>query len=95
MGLLNPVTKIDYSAIANSHTLQLITARTKSSHSTVFTGCCLVTAPNAVDSSASVFTLMHETSAPVAVYRISARVQKPYTKLKVKPNNLIWLYKEL
>jgi hypothetical protein len=43
------------SSIANAHNLQLTTARTKFSHSVVFTSC-VVTASNAVDLSASVFS---------------------------------------
>jgi hypothetical protein len=46
----------NYRAIANSHTQQYITARTKSSGSSVFTSRCLVTASKAVDPSTSVFT---------------------------------------
>jgi hypothetical protein len=55
--LLQNVTASNYSAIANSHTLQFTTARTK-----IFSVCCvftsrrLVTASNAVASLASVFT---------------------------------------
>jgi hypothetical protein len=52
---LQNVTTSNCSAIANSHTLQFATALIKSSHSAVFTGCDLVTASNAVTSSASAF----------------------------------------
>jgi hypothetical protein len=47
-----PTTASNYRAIANSHTQQFTIARTKFSVSCVFTSCCLVTASNAVDSSA-------------------------------------------
>jgi hypothetical protein len=50
------VTASTYGAIANSHTLQFITARTKSSVCCVLTSRYLLTAFNAVASSASVFT---------------------------------------
>jgi hypothetical protein len=53
---LKNVTISNYSAIANSLTVKFTTARTKSSHSAVFSNRCLVTAYNAVASSASVFT---------------------------------------
>jgi hypothetical protein len=54
--LLHNVTTSNSSAITNSHTLQFTTACTKSFQSTVFTSHRLVTASNATDSSASVFT---------------------------------------
>jgi hypothetical protein len=55
---LQIVTITNHSAIANSHTLQFTTARTKLSQSaTVFTGC-LITASNAVALTASVFTFI-------------------------------------
>jgi hypothetical protein len=63
MGLINgsiehveTVTISNYSAIANSHTLQFSTARIKSSQSAVFTSRYLVTASNVVASSVFVFT---------------------------------------
>jgi hypothetical protein len=46
--LIQPVNTIDYSAIADSHTLEFSIALTKSSQSAVFTGHCLATAPNNV-----------------------------------------------
>jgi hypothetical protein len=53
--LLHVVTTGNSRAFANSHTLLLTTAPTKSSEF-VFTSCCLVTAPNNTASSASVFS---------------------------------------
>jgi hypothetical protein len=52
---LQIVTTSNYSAIANSHTLQFITARSKSSQSAVFNSRCLVTASNDGRSPYSVF----------------------------------------
>jgi hypothetical protein len=52
---LQIVTANNYSALANSYTLQFTTAGTKSSQSAVYTSR-LVTASNAVDLSTSVFT---------------------------------------
>jgi hypothetical protein len=57
IGLLQIVTTINYSAIANSHTLQFTTARTKFFVCCVFTRRCMVTDPNSVDFSASVFNI--------------------------------------
>jgi hypothetical protein len=53
---LELVTTCNYSAIANSHTLKFPSALIKFSVCCVFTSRCLVTASNAVASSASVFT---------------------------------------
>jgi hypothetical protein len=50
------LTTSDYSAIVNSHILQLNAARTVFSVCCIFNGCRLVTVSNAVASSASVFT---------------------------------------
>jgi hypothetical protein len=51
---LQIVTTSNYSAVANSHTLQFTTARTKSSHSFFsLSSRCLATASNAVDPSFS------------------------------------------
>jgi hypothetical protein len=55
---LQIVTTSKYSAVANSHTLQFITARTKSAQSAVFTSRCLVTTSNAVASSTSAFHVL-------------------------------------
>jgi hypothetical protein len=56
---LQIVTTSNYSAISNSHTLQFTTACTMSSQSAVFSTCCrLVTASNAVVTSASAFTFL-------------------------------------
>jgi hypothetical protein len=52
-GLLQTVTTINYSAIANSHTLQFTTAGIKSYVCCVFSSRCLISAPKDVDSSAS------------------------------------------
>jgi hypothetical protein len=50
------VTTSNYRAIANSHTQQFTTARTKSSHSAfVFTSRCMATVFNAADPSTSMF----------------------------------------
>jgi hypothetical protein len=55
IGLSKLVTTRNYSVIANSHTLQFIIAPINYSVCCVFTGCGLVTAPNVVDFSVSVF----------------------------------------
>jgi hypothetical protein len=49
--LLQVVATSNYSAIANSHTLEFTMVRTKSVEYAVFTGCCLVTAHTVGDSS--------------------------------------------
>jgi hypothetical protein len=54
IGHLQHATASNYSDITNSHTLQFIIERTNSSLF-VFSGGCLVTAANIVDSSGSVF----------------------------------------
>jgi hypothetical protein len=54
VGLLKLVTTKNYSAIANSHTLQFTVAHNKSSQF-ISTGGCLVKVPNSADSSASVY----------------------------------------
>jgi hypothetical protein len=54
-GLLQTVARINYSATANSNTLQFTIAHTKSCQSAVFSSCCLVMAPNTTVSSASRF----------------------------------------
>jgi hypothetical protein len=48
----------NYSDITNLHTLQFTIASTKSSQSAVFTSHSLVMAPNAVDSSDSMFCVL-------------------------------------
>jgi hypothetical protein len=47
------ITTSNYSAIANSYTLQFTTACTKPSQPVVFTSLCLVAASNAIDPSTS------------------------------------------
>jgi hypothetical protein len=54
--VLQNVTTSNCSAFANWHSLKFTTALIKSFQSAVFTSRCLVTASNAVTSSASVFT---------------------------------------
>jgi hypothetical protein len=69
----------NYSAVANSHTLQVTTERTKSSQSALFTSHCLVTASNAGASSASVFMPLLASDCPTRkfwtcpAYNTSAR----------------------
>jgi hypothetical protein len=56
IGFLKTVNTSNYKYLTDSRTLQFTTARTESSQSAVFTSRCLVTASNAVDSSASGFS---------------------------------------
>jgi hypothetical protein len=84
-------TTSNYNRFTTLHTLQFTMARTKSSQF-VFTGCCLVTALNTVDSSASVFTYLSATDCLIAPH---GRKSWPLTPSRVWPPMVTTRYRRL